>query len=120
MEFENILLSKSERFCLLSMRLFGPKPSKKIKNLDHLTRLKLIAPCYSGKRDSIGQFIPTGEYSITNTYRQYCLYVRRSRMRSVVTPVIVSFITAILTTIVTELLKTLWLPELLNWLQGAP
>ena len=63
-----------------------------------------------------GEYLSDGTYSLSDRGRRYNVYLRKQRFYRYLTPVIIAF----LTTVATNLLKELWLPALLNWIQGQP
>lgn len=114
-DFDNIVLDFKERFILFTLFIsrvhkgdvFSP-------SLHHLYKCGLIKQNYLPERDSLGQFIPDGTYSLSDSGRRYKIYLRRNRVHRYLTPITVS----VITTVVIDLLKHLWLPVLLNWLSG--
>lgn len=76
----------------------------------------LISENHLPQRGSEGEYLPDGTYSLSDRGRRYNVYLRKQRFYRYLTPVIVAF----LTTVATNLLKELWLPALLNLIQGQP
>lgn len=113
--FDKVYLTHKEVFLLFKMR-FNPhtpeeslgKSFKTFREYDFL-RLNFIeesSDCSRKKYD--------GTVRLSDTYYRYCIHSRRNRFYRYITPVTVAF----LTTVLTNLLKELWLPVLLDWLQG--
>ena len=112
--FDKVYLTHKEVFLLFKMR-FNPhtpeeslgKSFKTFREYDFL-RLNFIeesSDCSRKKYD--------GTVRLSDTYYRYCIHSRRNRFYRYITPVTVAF----LTTVLTNLLKELWLPVLLDWLQ---
>lgn len=111
--YDNIVLKKSERIILFAMRFIKKMPGKRIKTARVLLKYGVIRQNYKGQ-DKLGCFIPDDTYSLTDQYVRYIIYNRKQRIHRFLTPIVLSLIT----TILTNLLKELWLPELLRWVQG--
>lgn len=113
--FDKVYLTHKEIFLLFKMR-FNPHTSeeslgesfKTFREYDFI-RFNFIeesSDCSRKKYD--------GTVHLSDTYYRYCIHSRRNRFYRYITPVTVAF----LTTVLTNLLKELWLPALLDWLQG--
>lgn len=114
-DFDNIVLNFKERFILFTLSIFRVRKGDVFSSsLHHLYQCDLIKQNYLPERDSLGQFIPDGTYSLSDSGRRYKIYLRRNRVHRYLTPITVS----VITTVVIDLLKHLWLPVLLNWLSG--
>lgn len=115
MDFDGVLLSPREKLILLSLRFRKRRKGNIYASpLNKLQEYGLIAENHMPHRGPEGEAIPDGTYSLTDRAKRYRIYIRRQRLRSYLTPVIVAF----LTSIAANLLKELWLPVLLHWIQG--
>lgn len=85
---------------LLSLMRFKKRVKPRIR-IDRLLSYRFIIPNYSGQRNKIGESLPDGTYSITDTGRLYFIQ-RREKFFTVKFPVIMSLI---------ALIKSFW-PEL--------
>lgn len=113
--YDKIILTSNEKFILVTLR-FKKKRTGNIYSSKYSPLLKygLIAPNYFPNPGSEGERIPDGTFSLTDTYKRYCIYQRKQRIHRYVTPIAVSAAT----TVVLHILQQLWLPALLDWLQG--
>ena len=116
-DFESINLLFRERLILFSLRF---KKSRKgdvySPQLIKLNEYGFIQQNHLSRRGSEGEYISNGTYSISDRGRRYRIYLRKQLFYRYLTPVIVAF----LTSIATNLLKELWLPVVLSWIQGQP
>lgn len=108
-DFSNISLKISESLKLFYMRFVKSVSQDFLgKVFEYLLMIEFIKPCYTDKRNRIGEAVPSGKFSLTDKYFRYSVY-RRNKLfygilTSFVTPIIVSIITAILTVITLKLL----------------
>lgn len=117
MDFDKIILTAKEYFILNLIRFRKSTSSKFIGNaLKTFQEYHFVIPNVSDDTDVLGNKIPDGTYRISKTGIRYCIYSRRQFLRRYITPIVVAFIT----TVVTRLSESLWLPGLLNWIQGLP
>ena len=117
MDFDKIILTTREYLLLNLIRFRRSTSSKFIGNaLKTFQEYHFVIPNMSDDTDVLGNNIPDGTYQISKLGIRYCIYSRRQFLRRYITPIFVAFIT----TVVTRLLESLWLPELLNWIQGPP
>lgn len=113
-DFDNIVLNIKERFILFTLSFFRVRKGDVFSpSLRHLYRSDLIQQNYLPEHDSIGQLIPDGTYSLSDSGRRYKIYLRRDRIHRYLTPIVIAF----LTTLATRSLEALFLPELTSWLQ---
>lgn len=114
-DFGSITLLLNEKVILLILRF------KRVRNgdvysseLSTLNSYGLIEQNYLPDRSSEGEYISDGTYSLSDRGKRYIAYLRQQRFYRYLTPIIVAF----LTSVATNLLKELWLPALLSWIQG--
>ena len=114
-DFESINLLPNEKVILFTLRFKRVRKGDVYSSeLSTLNNYGLINQNYLPDRGSEGEYISDGTYSLSDRGKRYIAYLRRQRFYRYLTPVIVAF----LTTVATNLLKELWLPALLSWIQG--
>lgn len=113
-DFESVNLLFREKLILFSLRF---KKSRKgdvySPRLSKLNEYGFIQQNHLPQRGSEGEYLSDGTYSLSDRSRRYRVYLRKQRFHRYLTPIIVAF----LTTVATNLLKELWLPAILNWIQ---
>lgn len=115
MDFNNIILSRKERFLLFALRFTKRMPGNFFgKSLKTFLQNNFIYSNHLPERDELGNFLPDGTYRISETGIRYRIYVHRERSRRVFTPIVVSAITSTMLYILQQLL----LPEVSVWLRG--
>ena len=113
-DFESVNLLFSEKLILFSLRFKkSRKGSVHSPQLSKLNDYGFIHQNYLPQRGSEGEYLSDGTYSLSDRSRRYRVYLRKQRFHRYLTPIIVAF----LTTVATNLLKELWLPAILNWIQ---
>lgn len=113
--FNNVFLTPKEKFILFLMRFTKRMPQKYIgKNYDILRKYGFILINFSPNRSPSGAAIPDGTFRLSDSYTRYRIYSRNQRIHRYLTPIVLS----VITTIATNLLKEIWLPALLDWLNG--
>ena len=116
-DFASLNILFKEKCILFSLRFKKCRKGDVFSSkLNKLREYGLISENYLPQRDSEGNYLSAGTYSLSDMGRRYFVYLRKQRFYRYLTPIIVAF----LTSIATNLLKELWLPALLNWLQGQP
>ena len=116
-DFESLHILFSEKCILCSLRFKKRRQGNVFSlQLNKLREYGLISQNYLSKHGPEGEYLSDGTYSLSDRGRRYNVYLRKQRFYRYLTPVIVAF----LTTVATNLLKELWLPALLNWIQGQP
>nr|DAT31877.1 MAG TPA: hypothetical protein [Caudoviricetes sp.] len=116
-DFASLNILFKEKCILFSLRFKKCRKGDVFSSkLNKLREYGLISENYLPQRDSEGNYLSAGTYSLSDRGRRYFVYLRKQRFYRYLTPIIVAF----LTSIATNLLKELWLPALLNWLQGQP
>lgn len=113
-DFDKIFLTSKEILILTALK-FKKKCTGNIysKPYYQLFKYNFIAPNYYPEHGPEGESIPDGTFSITDTYRRYCIYQRKQRIHRYLTPIAVSAAT----TVALHILQQLWLPALLDWIQ---
>lgn len=114
-DFDKIVLTLKEKWILAALKLQTKRTGNVYSNpYRQLFEYGFIAQNYIPERGSEGESIPDGTFSLTDAYKRYCIYQRKQRIHRYLTPIVVS--TA--TTVVLHILQQLWLPALLDWIQG--
>lgn len=104
--FDEIILTRSERFLLFKLRIMKRIPESSLKESDHiLFSYGLIKKNPSGQKNVIGEQLTDGTCSLTDLYRRYRSYRREVFRKSFVYPMIVAFFTALITALSTVLLS---------------
>ena len=115
--FEDILLTPREKWILFSLRFYKSRKGDVFSlQLWKLKEYDLISQNYKHTRGKEGCPISNGTYSLTDRAVRFRIYRYKQFVHRYLTPIVVAF----LTSIATNLLKELWLPELLNFLKGLP
>lgn len=97
-DFDNILLTFSEKLTLLRFLFHKRMPKESLHNsADTLISYGLIRQNSSDKKNCIGESIPDGTYSSTDLFRRYRVYLFKQFKKSVLYPIIVAFITTLIT-----------------------
>lgn len=102
-DFDNVYLRHRERRLLRIMRL-KKKVTPKFDVSVLVSEYKLIVPNYSGKKNSIGEPLPDGTYSISDNGIRFLIFRRQSLFRRLVTPITVSVLTSVAVQLVTQCL----------------
>lgn len=113
-EFDSIILLKSERFILFSLRfkrrqcgdVYSPRLIK-------LREYGLIIQNHLPQCDNSGNYLSDGTFSISDRGKRFCAYASKERFKRYITPAIVAFFT----TIITNALEPKILSALLNWIK---
>ena len=115
--FEDILLTPREKWILFSLRFCKSRKGDVFSlQLWKLKEYDLITQNDKNTRDKEGCPISNGTYSLTDKAVRFRIYRYKQFIHRYLTPIVVAF----LTSIATNLLKELWLPELLDFLKGLP
>ena len=102
-------------FLLFKMRFNSNTPQEALgESFETFRKYDLIRFNFQEAENAYSPKKYDGTVRLSDTYYRYCIHTRRNRFYRYLTPVTVAF----LTTVLTNLLQELWLPELLNWLQG--
>lgn len=97
-DFDKIVLTRSEQHTLQKFLFCKRVPEENLgSNAAILTSFGLIKANYSGKKNSIGEQIPDGTYSLTDFYYRY----RKYRREQIATPIFISVISSVITAAVT-------------------
>ena len=116
-DFASLNILFKEKCILFSLRFKKRRKGNVFSpQLIKLKEYGLISENHLPQRGSEGEYLPDGTYSLSDRGRRYNVYLRKQCFYRYLTPVIVAF----LTTVATNLLKELWLPALLNLIQGQP
>lgn len=114
-DFDKIYLTHKEVFLLFKMRFNPHTPQESLgESFKTFREYDFIRFNFAEGESEHSCKKYDGTVHLSDTYYRYCIHSRRNRFYRYITPVTVAF----LTTVLTNLLKELWLPALLNWLQG--
>jgi hypothetical protein len=114
-DFDKINLTHKENFLLFKMRFNPNTPQDSLgESFKTFREYDLIRFNFQEAENEYSPKKYDGTVRLSDTYYRYCIHTRRNRFYRYLTPIIV----ALLTSIATNLLKELWLPVILNWLQG--
>ena len=114
-DFDKINLTHKENFLLFKMRFNPNTPQDSLgESFKTFREYDLIRFNFQEAENEYSTKKYDGTVRLSDTYYRYRIHTRRNRFYRYLTPIIVAF----LTSIATNLLKELWLPVILNWLQG--
>lgn len=100
-DFSKICLIWPERWRLFCMRIKRRVKERFLgRYLRRLYQLDFIAPNHTAEKDPLGAPIPDGTWSLTDTYRRYCVCLRREQLtgplwRALMTAVISAAVSAL-------------------------
>ena len=99
-DFEKIHLLFGERISLLSFRFKRKQEESEIKYFYQLYNVySFIERNYTSEEDSLGFPVDDGTFSLSETYKRYCVFRTQLFFRGSVWPAIVSGIISVITSV---------------------